>query len=210
MREFGHFLAIRWLAAGLALTSGACASVSQPRTGSPIAFERFQELGAVTDASRGFPVAFHASPLDKPQEITVDSGLGGTTVRTSQWLTDLARSMNMAMARVGLFDERFKPVSQVLFHYETDSGDTIYDFKDTSLPATGARVAKLSMREMKTRSESDGTNVQIQVQVDMPGFTHVYACEKVAASAWDREAFTCIGEKILGDSVFWKAATFVP
>ncbi len=195
----------------LLLGLGACSSSLQPRTDQPIPFEKYRDLGAVVDASRGFPVAFMALTTDKPQQVEVSMGLGSVTVQTAQWMVDLARSMNMAMAKVALYDDRFTPTSQQIFHNELDSGDLVYDFKPAAdwKPAA-ARVARLALRSLEAHSQSDGVLFQIQVQVDLPGFTHIYTCERTAPSNWDRDAFSCAGEKILGDPLLWKAATFVP
>ncbi len=206
MARFGYAISLV-----AALAAQACGAASQPRYGTPIAQERFRELGAVTDASRAFPVAFLATPGDKPQTVDVDAGLGGTKVATAQWMTELARTMNTAMAKIGLFDDRFQPIAQELFRYEVDAGDIIYGWKQPAGFTTGtARVARLQLRDLKAHSDSDGVTALIHVQVDMTGFTKVYQCEKTATSLWDREVFTCVGEKILGDPKFWQAATFVP
>jgi hypothetical protein len=199
------------LALALAVSLSACGTASQPRYGTPMDQKRFQDLGAVTDASRAFPVAFMATPRDQPEFVEVDAGLGGTKVATAQWLTELARVMNTSMAKIGLFDDRFQPIAQELFRYEVESGDMVYGWKQPEGFTTGsARLARLHLRDLKAHSDSDGVTALIHVQVDMTGFTKIYECEKTSASLWDREVFACVGEKILGDPKLWQAATFVP
>jgi hypothetical protein len=188
----------------------ACGGTSVPRVADPVPVQALLDVGAMADASRAFPVAFYANPGEAPEIRDLASG----AIQGSQWLTELARNMNVALAKAGLFDERFTPLSQQVFNYEVESGDVIYKWRE---PAggpqfLGVRVAKLSLKEFKAAAGlGEAVTAQATVEVTIPssGFAKFYACEKTSAK-WDREVFTCIGERILGDPGFWKGVEAAP
>ena len=166
----------------------------------------------MSDASRGFPVAFYVNPGAEPQTVEVDAGLGTTRVHAAQWLADLARVMNVALAQVSRFDERFLPWSQQVYAHDIEDGDRVYKWRE---PAGGidvgkARVARMRLIELKSAgSTSEGQTAQIVVEVAVGDSVRMYACEK-SSPKWELEAFTCAGEKILGDPKFWQAVALTP
>ncbi|MSP93129.1 MAG: hypothetical protein EXR79_15235 [Myxococcales bacterium] len=194
-----------------ALLIAACGGASMPRIADPLPVQQFQDVGAMADASRGFPVAFYANPGDQPDVIELPAG---GCIHGSQWMVELARTMNVALAKATLFDERFKPLAQQVFNYEVDNGDVSYAWRE---PASGpdfggARVVTLKLNNFKTFSSlGEGITGQATVEVNIRGggFTKYYACEKTGAR-WDRDTFTCVGERILGDPGFWKGVASAP
>jgi hypothetical protein len=193
------------------LLLGGCGTTLRPRTSDPIPVEKFLGVAAMQDASRGFPVGFYAHPGGPPETVDVNVGVGGAELYVAQWLTDLARAMNVALAKVTRFDERFKPIAQQVFLSEISNGDVTYAYR---APEGGpdfatARVAVLRFVDFRTTSAADGVVAEIAVQVDLGAFHKAYGCEARGAS-WDLKAFTCIGERILDDGAFWSAARAIP
>ena len=183
-----------------------CAVSSLPRTETPLPIQKFTEAPAMTDASRGFPLVFYANPAGDPEIVTLDTGMGSTRLYAAQWLTELARSLNMALAKVTLFDERFKVLSQQVFEYDLKNGDIIYSYREPQGgPDFGRlRVAKLRLKELKTATNEEGVSASITLEVSLrSGFVKYYACE-AAGQHWDRDVFACAGERILNDPMFWK------
>jgi len=191
--------------AALVWVSG-CAVASLPRTETPLPIQKFTEAPAMADASRGFPLVFYANPAGDPEILALDTGMGTTNVHASQWLTELARSLNVALAKVTLFDERFKALSQQVFEYELNNGDIVYSYREPKNgPDFGTlRVARLRLKELKTSTNEEGVSAMITIEVSLPsGFIKFYACE-AAGKQWVRDVFACAGEKILNDTMFWK------
>lgn len=193
----------------LLFLSTGCAVSSLPRTETPLPIQKFAEVPAMADASRGYPLVFYANPGDDPEFLNLDTGMGTTRVFGAQWMTELARSLNMALARVTLYDERFKPVSPQVFEYDIQNGDIIYHYRE---PPGGAdfgrvRIARLKLKEITTASSEEGVTARITVEVSLKsGFIKFYACE-AAGEHWDRGIFACAGEKILADPMFWKGVS---
>lgn len=185
-----------------------CATTSSPRVGDPIPVERLTETGAMVDASRGYPVAFYANPADQPEVLELDLGLGGTHLQARDWALDLARSLNLVVAKVSLFDERFKAFTPQIFAHDVDNGDRQYKWREPEggVDFQNTRVARLKLKSFKAAGVTGGVETRSVVEVSIGGFSRAYGCEKLSASSWDVEAFTCLAEKILGDPEFWKAA----
>lgn len=192
----------------LLLTCG-CASLVQPRVNDDLKLNSVAGTGATHDASRGFPIAFYSNPGQDPEEVTVDHGLGPTRVRVAQWVTELARQLNIAIAKVSLFDQRFSAVSQQVYAYEVSDGDLSFAWREPveGIPLSGERprIAKLRLNGMTTASTSEGVVATASVEVNLGGFRKVYACER-AGERWDRAVFGCLGEQILSDTLLWQAA----
>ena len=196
----------------LALASG-CSSVMQPRVTDDLGFNTAVLHGATVDASRGFPIAFYANPGQDPEFVEVDHAIGNTKVAGALWVTELARQLDRAIAKVSLYDERFSSIAQQVFAYEVSNGDLTYPWREPAdgLPATGihVRVARLRLDSFKTASTGEGVHVTASVELKLGDFKQIYSCER-AGERWDRAVFACLGEKILGDSSLWKAASTMP
>lgn len=196
----------------LAITTG-CGAVMQPRVNDDLGFNSAVLSGAPVDASRGFPIAFYANPGQDPEVVELDHGIGTTRVAGAQWVTELARQLDRAIAKVSLYDERFSSIAQQVFAYEVSNGDLSYAWREPSdgLPTTGihVRIARLRLDSFKTTSTAEGVHVSASVELNLGEFRQIYACER-AGERWDRAIFACLGDKILGDPAVWKAAQAMP
>ncbi len=203
------------LVGALALTflATGCGAALQPRDTDDLRFNAVVLKGAAADASRGFPIAFYANPGQDPEFVELDHGIGTTRVAGAQWVTELARQMDKAIAKVSLYDERFSAIAQQVFAYDVVNGDLSYSWREPAggLPTTGihVRLARLRLDSFKTLSTSEGVQINASVELKLGDFKQVYSCER-AGERWDREIFACLGEKILGDSALWKAAQLLP
>ena len=189
----------------------ACGGASMPRIADPLPVQQFQDVGAMADASRGFPAAFYANPGNSPEVIELPAG---GRIHGAQWMVELARTMNVALSKATLFDDRFKPLAQQVFNYDVDNGDVVYAWREPAAGPDfgGARVVTLKLKDFKTVSSlGEGITGQATVEVNIlgSGFTKYYACEKTGQK-WDRDTFTCVGERILGDPSFWKGVASAP
>ncbi len=198
--------------AALSLTFG-CASVLQPRVNDDLGLNAAVLHGAVVDASRGFPIAFYANPGQDPEMVELEHTIGTTKVAGALWVTELARQLDRAIAKVSLYDERFSPVAQQVFAYDVSNGDLIYAWREPAdgLPTSGihVRVARLRLDSFKTTSTGEGVHVTASVELKLGDYRQVYTCER-AGERWDREVFACLGEQILGDAALWHAAQAMP
>lgn len=190
-----------------------CGAAMQPRDTDDLRLHPAVLHGAPVDASRGFPIAFYANPGQDPEYLDLDHGIGGVRFAGAQWVTELARQLDKAIAKVSLYDERFSPIAQQVFAYDVSNGDLTYSWREppAGLPTNGihVRLARLRLDTFKTSSTSEGVHVSASVELKLGDFKAVYSCER-AGERWDREIFTCLGEKILGDSAMWKAAQTLP
>ncbi len=191
----------------------ACGSVMQPRVNDDLGFNAAVLTGATVDASRGFPIAFYANPGQDPEIVELEHGIGTTRVAGAQWVTELARQLDRAIAKVSLYDDRFSTVAQQVFAYDVSNGDLSYAWREPAdgLPTNGihVRIARLRLDSFKTTSTGEGVHVAASVELKLGDFRQIYACER-AGERWDRAVFACLGEKILGDSALWKAAQATP
>ena len=199
----------RGLLTGALALSVACGSVVQPRVNDDLALNAAASRGATHDASRGFPIAFYANPGQDPEDVEVNHGLGPTRVRVAQWVTELARQLNIAIARVSLFDQRFSAVSQQVYAYDVSDGDLSFAWREPKeglqLSGERPRIAKLRLNGLRTTSTSEGVVVVASVELQLGTYRKIYDCEK-AGERWDRTVFGCLGEQILSDPLLWKAA----
>ncbi len=197
----------------LSLVTFGCGSVMQPRVNDDLGLNAAVLSGAPVDASRGFPIAFYANPGQDPEFVEVDHAIGTTKVAGALWVTELARQLDRAAAKVSLYDERFSPIAQQVFAYEVSNGDLSYAWREPAegLPTTGihVRVAHLRLDGLKTDSTGEGVRVSASVELKLGDFHKTYACER-AGERWDRAVFACLGEAILGDSALWHAAQAMP
>jgi len=194
-----------------ALACPACGSLLAPQVARTIPIDRMQQQGAMLDASRAYRLAFYANPGQSPEVVEVSAGIGGTRVALSQWTTELARTLNIVVGRVQRFDERFQELSVEIFNHDIEQGDVIYRWRPpVEGPKFGkARVATLKMIELKTTSGADGITGHGTIEVVLGTWVHLYACEAVGQQDWMQRTMACLGEKILGDPSFWKAAEAV-
>ena len=195
-----------------AVVVSGCASTLAPQAARSIATDKMANQGAMADASRAYRVAFYADPGALPEFMEVTAGLGGTKVLVSQWTTELARLLNRLIAKLGLYDERFQELGQEVFNYEVETGDIIYKWR---APAGGpkfgrTRVATLAIKELTTSTGGEGIVGSAVLEVTMPGWVHLYACEQGGGDNWMTVTMACLGERILGDPSFWKAVEALP
>ncbi len=197
---------------GLAVLSlQACATSLAPQAVPGIPMEAISRQGAMADVSRAWRLGFYADPGGQPEVLPVDTGLGGTHVLAAQWTTDLARVMNVVVGRAELLDERFKERAVEVFSHEISNGDVIYRWR---APATGAefgkaRVATLRLTKLSAAATTDGVRAQGVLEVTMPGFVHLYACEVIEQRHWMANLMGCLGGKVVGDPQFWQGAAKV-
>ena len=201
------------LAAVLSLTVG-CATTLRPRTSAELPYKEYKKLGAVTDASRAFPIAFYADPTQDPVELDVPYVLPAGHVLAAQWMTHLAARMNQALHEVGLYDRRFAAFAHQVFHNDLASGDYIYNFKGDGavkrdIEVSGARLVKLRLKSMKPVTSGSMQIVRLVVELKMGNLQRMYQAESNAAD-WDRACFDGIARKILGDPKFWKGVSQTP
>lgn len=191
----------------------ACSAAMLPRVNDDLQLNAAANQGAAHDASRGFPIAFYANPGQDPETVEVSHGLGTIRFAGAQWVTELARQLNKAIAKVTLFDQRFAPISQQVFAYDVSDGDLSYAWREPveglSTGGMHMRIAKLRLDNFKTAATSEGVVATASVELNLGAYRQIYSCEK-AGERWDREVFSCLGQKILGDASLWQAAQGMP
>lgn len=197
----------------LSVVGLGCGSVMQPRVNDDLGLNNAVLHGATVDASRGFPLAFYANPGQDPEFVDLDHGFGNTRVAGAAWVTELARQLDNAIAKVSLYDQRFSALAQQVFASEVSNGDLSYAWHE---PAEGlqtlgsnVRIARLRLDSFKTQSTGEGIHVTASVELKLGDFKQTYTCER-AGERWDRAVFACLGEKILSDARLWKAAAAMP
>jgi len=208
------FALVRWTGGLSLVLLSACATLSLPRVEPPIKAESFTDEGALRDASKGFPVAFYANPGQKPEVLEVDGGLGSTQLHAAQWTTELARQLNRAVAKLGRFDDRFAPFSQQIFAHEVTDGDMRFPWREPASFAADVervRLVRLHTLTVTARAETGGMSAAGTIEASLPnGWGHIYACEVAPGPNWQQRLFTCLGEKVVGDTAFWTAVATIP
>jgi hypothetical protein len=197
----------------LLMLATGCASTMMPRVNDDLELNKAVLHGATVDATRGFPIAFYANPAQDPEYVELDHALGATRIAGAQWVTELARQMDNAIAKVSLFDQRFSPISQQVFAYDVSNGDLSFAWREPAdgLPTAGIhiRIAHMRLDSFKTSATAEGVHVMASIEVKLGDYREVYTCER-AGDRWERAVFACLGEKILGDAKLWKAAQSLP
>jgi hypothetical protein len=191
-------------AAGLAalISLAGCGQTLQPRTSAPLDTSRWQG-GAMTDASRGFPIAFYADPCAKPAEVEV----GGDKLAAAAWLCHLARAMNEELARASLYDVRFAGLGKDLIGAQVEAGRYVY----RCAPGAAAKVEREVVRAVELRllsadrvevAGAKAARLRVEVRVGRARLTYEAHSSQ---GTWDVAVFTELGRKILGDASFWEA-----
>lgn len=202
-------LLVSTLASAACLAS--CAATLPPQAVPGISPQTIGQQGAMADASRAWRLGFYANPAGEPEIVQVETGIGGTKVLAAQWTTELARVMNLVIGRAELLDERFKERAVEVFSHEIVYGDVVYKYRP---PAGGpdfgkARVATLRLARLAAGSTTDGVRANGVLEVTMPGFVRMYACEVIEPKDWMAKLMGCLGAKVVGDPAFWKGAEAV-
>ena len=187
----------------------ACSTPAQPRTSHPVPFREFKEIGAVVDASRGFPVAFFAVPGRAPEIVDVD----GQQLYAADWTVHIAKRMNQALALVGLYDMRFMQSGQLIFRDELSTGRYSYPYRSKDMAREmslmPARLAELRFVSAKPVAVGGEAGVQLVLEVSLFSRKHLYSFEAIGGH-WDVECFVGIARKVLSDAKFWRAVKTSP